>query len=288
MQNSANLTLVIMAAGMGSRFGGDKQLANLGPNGETMLALSLKSAYRAGFRRAVLVIRPELEATLTTQLAGLLPADFACHFCFQRLDDLPVAVDISHRTKPWGTAHALYAARHLVKGPMAVINADDYYGDSAFVALADGLATGDEWLMVAYPLYRTLSEFGGVNRGVCQVTDGRLESVVEWLNIRQEQGVLSGELNGLRLNISKDAPVSMTCWGFRANIFPLLEQALSDFARHHAGQEKSECFLPSVVQSAIDAGQKVAISVAQENWLGVTYPEDAAWVKEQLMELAGE
>lgn len=288
MHNSAELTLVIMAAGMGSRFGGDKQLANLGPKGETMLELSLKSAYQAGFRRAVLVIRPELESTLATQLAEVMPADFDYHFCYQQLDDLPVTVDISHRSKPWGTAHALYAARHLVTGPLAVINADDYYGDSAFIALAEGLAKGDEWLMVAYPLNRTLSEFGGVNRGVCQVTDNRLSSVAEWLDIRLEQDKLTGDLDGQRLPISQDAPVSMTCWGFRANIFPALEEALTEFATASAHLEKSECFLPTVVQTAIDAGQSVAVAVAQDNWLGVTYPEDAAWVKTKLMELAGE
>ncbi|MCL1039862.1 NTP transferase domain-containing protein [Shewanella submarina] len=288
MRNSAELTLVIMAAGMGSRFGGDKQLANLGPNGETMLELSLQSAYKAGFRRSVLVIRPELESTLSAQLAEVMPADFDYHFCYQKLNDLPVTVDISHRSKPWGTAHALYAARHLVEGPLAVINADDYYGDSAFTALVNGLSATDDWLMVAYPLNRTLSEFGGVNRGVCQVADEQLTSVAEWLDIRQESGVLKGELDGQRLEISKDAPVSMTCWGFKANIFPMLESALAEFANTSAHLEKSECFLPTVVQSAIDKGQVVRIAVAQDNWLGVTYPEDASWVKQKLMELAGE
>lgn len=191
------LTLVIMAAGLGSRFGGDKQLAALGPAGEPMLVLSIMSAIRSGFNRAVLVIRPELALELTEILTRFLPANFEYHFCYQALTDLPeeaLLTDTSHRLKPWGTAHALWCARHLVKGPMAVINADDFYGDSAFAALAKGLSVKPtQWMMVAYPMALTLSEHGGVNRGLCQVERGQLKSVVEWLNIKACEGVLMGD-----------------------------------------------------------------------------------------------
>ncbi len=166
------LTLVIMAAGLGSRFGGDKQLAALGPNDETMLELAIVSACRAGFSGVVLVIRPELESDIEALFNGCLndklDAGFSYDFCYQAMDDLPEAAlahlsDVNHREKPWGTAHALWSAREKVKGRMAVINADDYYGDTAFELLASGLnESKEDWMLVAYPLSLTLSEHGGL------------------------------------------------------------------------------------------------------------------------------
>lgn len=306
------LTLVIMAAGLGSRFGGDKQLAALGPNGETMLQLALRSAIKAGFARAVLVIRPELESEICRQLSDFLPSGFEWHLCYQTLDDLPQPVsarqtgDItkrhSNRQKPWGTAHALWSARHLVDGPMAVITADDYYGDHAFVQLAEGLRQHpNEWMMVAWPLGLTLSEHGGVNRGLCEV-NGKdyLTSVQEWLDIRQGTHGLEGELQGERLPIAADALVSMTCWGFSANIFAALELGLRRFLATYGDDLKAECYLPAIVQNAIEqpdpepcqqqqnlATRSVRVETAREAWLGVTYPQDAARVKQQLQELMG-
>lgn len=200
------LTLVIMAAGLGSRFGGDKQLTGFGPNGETLLELSILSASRAGFLTVVLIIRPELEPALEaifyTCLNEKLPADFSYDFCYQSMKDLPVAAleacfDVSHRVNPWGTAHALWCARDKVKGKMAVINADDYYGDTAFELLVAGLndLTSD-WMLVAYPLLLTLSAYGGVNRGVCLVKDERLLEITEWTGIHQGTSGLVGVSKG--------------------------------------------------------------------------------------------
>lgn len=283
------LTLVIMAAGLGSRFGGDKQLAALGPAGEPMLVLSIMSAIRSGFNRAVLVIRPELALELTEILTRFLPANFEYHFCYQTLTDLPEEVlltDTSHRLKPWGTAHALWCARHLVKGPMAVINADDFYGDSAFAALAKGLSVKPtQWMMVAYPIALTLSEHGGVNRGLCQVEHGQLKSVVEWLNIKACEGVLMGD-GPQGLSILPDQPlVSMTCWGFSPSIFDVIKHELSQFIALEGQQPKSECYLPAVVQAGIEQGVAVWVDIASEPWLGVTYPQDTVWVKQKLVEL---
>ncbi|MGL5389908.1 MAG: NTP transferase domain-containing protein [Shewanella sp.] len=312
------LTLVIMAAGLGSRFGGDKQLAALGPRGEPMLVLSIASGFRAGFKRVVLVIRPELEGELTEILTRFLPAEIEYHFCYQSLTDLPEVVtlkDTRHRLKPWGTAHALWCARHLVPGPMAVINADDFYGDSAFALLAKGLqAQPLSWRMVAYPLQLTLSEHGGVNRGVCQVTGGLLQSVVEWHNIqavapdlpegrvhRAPAGTAraaNGGVDGVsvdagfvgdgpkgRAPLCASALVSMTCWGFSGAIFTLIEAQLRQFIEAQGLSPTAECYLPAIVQAAIEQGQQVQVDVASEPWLGVTYPQDTVWVKQKLMEL---
>ncbi|ABV89185.1 nucleotidyltransferase family protein [Shewanella pealeana] len=293
--NKQDLTLVILAAGLGSRFGGDKQLAQLGPNGETMLELSLKSAYNAGFSRAVLVIRPELTDMLDEALAGKLADDFSCEYCIQSLDDLPNSargfVDVAQRQKPWGTAHALWSARNHVHGPMAVINADDFYGDSAFSLLAEGLSAADnDWMMVAYPIGLTLSENGGVNRGLCQVEAGKLVDVAEWLDIRCEASGLTGTLDEQRLAIADDAVVSMTCWGFKPDIFEVIEQQFSHFLKDNGQHPKAECYLPTVVQARLDARSEtqtdkvVNVSVAKESWYGVTYPEDVNWVREKLQQ----
>ncbi|WP_052813641.1 NTP transferase domain-containing protein [Shewanella sp. cp20] len=301
-QGEAPLTLVIMAAGLGSRFGGDKQLAELGPKGETMLQLSIASAIKAGFSAAVIVTRSELIPSLEARLADL-PGDFALQFCVQQMTDLPescretvqgdkLAELINARSKPWGTAHALWSARKLVSGPMAVINADDYYGDQAFALLAQGFQQRpDKWRMVAYPLKETLSDHGGVNRGICVTQDNLLISVEEWLNIAWQGDNLVGSHQGRLGQLAPEAMASMTCWGFTPDIFDLLGEALADFVAQLGLAPNSECYLPAVVQAAlsIEANAKqVFVSQTLDTWLGVTYQQDIDWVKQKLMELLGD
>ena len=290
------LTLVIMAAGLGSRFGGDKQLAALGPNGETMLQLSIASAIKAGFSSAVIVTRASLIAPLQA-LLGDLPSYFTVHYCVQQLTDLPPSClelvgECEHRTKPWGTAHALWSARQLVSGSMAVINADDYYGDRAFTLLVQGFKQRpSQWQMVAYPLKETLSDHGGVNRGICVTRDNQLISVEEWLNIAWQGDNLVGSKLGQQANLAPDALASMTCWGFTPEIFNILAEALSVFIVQQGHRPDSECYLPAVVQAALSAkvnAQQVYVSQTMDTWLGVTYPQDIDWVKQKLMELLGD
>ncbi|MCG9738772.1 NTP transferase domain-containing protein [Shewanella insulae] len=300
--DNPSLTLVIMAAGLGSRFGGDKQLAELGPKGETMLQLSIASAIEAGFSAAVIVTRAELIPSIQARLAGL-PSQFALHFCVQQLTDLPVSSSesanganlealVSNRIKPWGTAHALWSARQLVSGPMAVINADDYYGDRAFSLLAQGFKLRPtQWQMVAYPLEETLSDHGGVNRGICVTQDNLLLSVEEWLNIAWQGDNLMGSHQGRQGHLAPEAMASMTCWGFTPDIFDLLGEALAEFVTQQGHKPDSECYLPVVVQAALRdkaKARQVFVSQTSDTWLGVTYPQDIDWVKQKLMELLGD
>ena len=301
-----SITLVIMAAGLGSRFGGDKQLAGFGPRGETMLELSLVSAIKAGFSAAVIVTRTELIEPLR-RLLQYLPKDFKLSFCVQQKLDLPLEClalvgDASYRTKPWGTAHALWAARDFVDGPMAVINADDYYGDMAFQLLADGFRRdSDRWQMVAYCLAETLSDNGGVNRGICQIDGHYLASVAEWLDIKWHGERVIGRNDVGEATLDPASLVSMTCWGFTPDIFTVLAQALTKFVKVSGQLPSSECYLPAVVQSCLASADDKPLEITQaamskavyvnttdESWLGVTYPQDTVWVKQKLMELLGD
>ncbi|GIU46456.1 NTP transferase domain-containing protein [Shewanella algidipiscicola] len=297
-----NVTLVIMAAGLGRRFGGDKQLANLGPQGETMLELSLASAIKAGCSAAVIITRAELIEPLQQRLTAL-PDGFALHFCVQQTDDLPAEClplqgEAKRRGKPWGTAHALWCARHWVNGSMIVINADDYYGDNAFKLLVDGFKHASErWQIVAYGLNETLSQHGGVNRGICQTQGDYLSSVQEWLDIAWQGDKLLGHNGQQQAELDPHSLVSMTCWGFSVDIFRVLELALIHFIKDCGHLAGSECYLPAVVQTCLPSQHQqdhnisvkpVYVNISPDTWMGVTYPQDALWVKQKLMELLGD
>lgn len=271
------VTLLVLAAGMGSRFGGDKQLATIGDTGKTLLHFSAMDAYAAGVRRLVLVIRPELELAFRQQVLVQLPTDLQVELVVQQKADLPagVTVDWQARQKPWGTAHAVWVARQQLTQPFIVINADDYYGAQAMQLLVQHFQTSQQWAMVAYPLSHTLSDHGGVNRGICVVQDGQLQAVGEYTAIANDvHGGLTGcNSLGERTSLSAETLVSMNIWGFYPTVLAVLEQALTEFFDAQPA-DKAECYLPAVVNAAIQRGQSLQVYPSAQRWLGMTYQAD--------------
>jgi dTDP-glucose pyrophosphorylase len=271
--------LVVLAAGMGSRFGGDKQLAVLGTTQRTILHFSVMDAYDAGIRQVVLVVRRAIISAMQQQVLPYFPIDLQVELVVQALDDLPLAgVDCASRQKPWGTAHALWCARDfLLQQPCIVINADDYYNVQAMQLLMKHFTTAVAgWAMVAFQLCQTLSAFGGVNRGICQVRQGQLQSVSEWTDIQLQQQQLQGKnATGDIKPLSAEQPVSMNIWGFTPDIVPVLTQALTTFLQQ-LPSGNAECYLPAVVDQALSQGQQLQVYMSEQRWFGVTYPDDLA------------
>lgn len=279
---------------MGSRYGGLKQLDPMGPSGETVLDYAVYDAMRAGFGRIVFVIRRDIERpfreTVGRRYAGHIELDYA----FQELNDLPEGHAVPPgRTKPWGTAHALRAARHVVDCPFAVINADDFYGADAYRVLAGYFkqcesASQEPLCMVGYPLSHTLSEHGSVNRGICTGRDGKLESVGEVTEIqRAPDGRIRGlDSDGRLIDIEPEVPVSMNFWGFSPAIFSGLEAHFLAFLKERGNETKAECYIPSFVDTLIRAGtHECDLLTTSADWFGVTYPADKPHVQKQLKAL---
>lgn len=271
------LSLVVMAAGMGSRFGGLKQLAGFGPGNHTLLEYSLHDAIQAGFTRAVFVIRRDIEAAFRESVLSRFEHKLACQCVFQELKDLPAGHQPPEdRRKPWGTGQAVLAARDAIDGPFAVINADDLYGHDAFHQLANFFATdaADRYALVAYQLERTLSENGKVSRGLCACdASGQLVSVTEHTAIaRDETGhILSG--NGERFTGTE--PVSMNLWGFTPKVFTSLQAQFENFLSQQGSTMTAEFYLPSAIDHDLKAGKASAtLLTTTSQWHGVTYPED--------------
>lgn len=293
-------TLMVLAAGMGSRYGGLKQMDPMGPNGETVLDYSVFDALRAGFGRVVFVIRRDFEQAFREGVGAKFCDRVPVEYAFQSLDDLPEGFAVPEgREKPWGTAHAIRAARDLVNGPFAVINADDFYGRDAYVQLSQFLSQArDEsdkahFAMVGFELRRTLSDFGSVARGICRANaNGYLESVVEMTKIfktdtgaeNREDGVAPIQLTGGEL-------VSMNMWGFSPALVPLLETKFREFLAAKGGELKSEAYIPMVVDELIREGKADTLMLpTKSEWFGVTYREDKPQVMASIARLveAGE
>ncbi len=277
-------TLVVLAAGMGSRFGGLKQIEPIGPNGEALLDFSVFDAKKAGFNKVVFIIKEAIEKDFKETVGKRIEKFIDVEYVFQELDKLPEGyVCPKDRQKPWGTAHAIYCCRDVVKTPFAVINADDYYGPSAYKKIYESLISGsDEYCTVGFRLANTLTENGTVSRGVCETKDGYLESITERTKIMDCKYTEDGE-NWVPL--SPDTIVSMNMWGFTPDIFEYITKYLKTFLDEKINVPKSEYFLPLAVSYVIAANEKkVKVLVAEDKWYGVTYKEDKEFVVKALNE----
>lgn len=270
-----NTDLVVMAAGMGSRFGGLKQAAPVGPNGEMILDFSVYDAKKAGFNKAVFIIRKDIETDFREACGKRIEKLIDVEYVFQEKDALPKGFTMPQgRKKPWGTAHAVLCAAKAVKNPFLVINADDYYGQSVYKVMHDALEKGEGMCMAGYELGNTLSENGTVSRGICTVEDGYLVDISERTDITRDCG------------LPLDTLVSMNMWGLDADIFPFIENKFTDFLNNHINEEKSEFFLPSVINDRRkEMNMKVKVIPTSEQWHGVTYAEDTENVKKAILEL---
>lgn len=273
-------TLVILAAGLGSRYGDAKQIAGIGPAGEWLLEYAVHDALAAGFTQVVMAIRAELAAPLTARLAAHLHGRATLQLIEQTIDKVPSGCrQPANRQKPLGTGHALWCCAPLLHGPFAVINADDYYGRAAFRLLADHFARGAGSAMVGYRLDATLSSHGGVNRGVCRIdSGGYLRDVTEYLDIRAHAAALEGTApDGTRRALARDTLVSLNCWGLTPELLPDLELGLREFLVR-AG-EKDEYFLPHAITRHVAVhGPPLSVLRTPDAWMGLTYPDDRAQV----------
>ena len=277
MSNKA--TLVVMAAGMGSRFGGLKQIAAVGKNGEAILDFSVYDAIEAGFDKVVFVINRNIEKDFKEIVGSRIEKKVEVEYVFQDVNDLPDGfVCPEGRVKPWGTGQAILCCKDVVNTPFAVINADDYYGKSAFKQIYNNLVSDSEnYCMVGFRLSNTLTENGHVSRGVCTVEDGFLTDIVERTKIMDCR--YTEDDGETWTPLSPDSVVSMNMWGFTPDIFEFLQKAFVDFLTERGNEIKSEFYLPSVVDTLIKNGVKKArVLVAEDKWYGVTYKEDKDYV----------
>lgn len=283
-------TLMVLAAGMGSRYGGMKQIDPVGPGGETIMDYSIFDALRAGFGKVVFVIRQDMETAFREMMGDKFARHVEIECVYQEMDRMLGGYTWPpERTKPWGTTHAVLMASETIREPFAVINADDYYGPQGFKMLAEHLNAGSsDYAMVGYVLRKTLSEFGTVARGVCAVdAEGYMQRIVERKAIaRDGNGAKDTEADGTVVALTGDEPVSMNFWGFTTGIFPQLKEYFAQFLEKNHGDLKAECYLPEAVNVLVGRGAaRVKVLKSQDAWFGVTYREDRPRVVESIQKL---
>ncbi|HSM47392.1 MAG TPA: sugar phosphate nucleotidyltransferase [Draconibacterium sp.] len=282
-------TLLILAAGMGSRFGGLKQVEPVGPNGEAIIDYSIYDAIRAGFGKVVFIIRESFADAFKENFDKKLKGKIEVEYVFQELNMLPEGFTLpAGREKPWGTAHAILVAKDVINEPFCALNADDFYGFNAYKAMAKFLTESTdpkEYAMVGYNLNNTLSEFGSVSRGICEEDANKnLVKIVETLKIvKRENEIISIENDGSETSLTGNEIASMNNWGFKPSVFGQLEKRFIQFLKTEIDKPKSEMYIPSVVFDLID-DKEATVKVLEANspWFGVTYKEDKPFVIEKI------
>ena len=290
MSTNTPPTLLVLAAGMGSRYGGLKQIDPVGPSGETIMDYSIFDALRAGFGKVVFIIRKDIEEPFKQTIGARFEKHVAVDYVFQELDKLPTGfTPPAGRTKPWGTGHAILMAANAIREPFAAINADDFYGAHSFRVLAEHLRSGSpDFAMVGFVLRNTLSEFGSVARGVCKTSDdGYLETVTEMTKIERDGTAAKAMApDGKALRLGGDETVSMNLWGFTPALFNDLRELFVQFLAQQGAEEKSEFYIPAAVNELIRAGRaRVKVLRSPDSWFGVTYREDHPLVVESIRKL---
>ena len=287
-------TLFVLAAGMGSRYGGLKQLDGLGPHGETIMDYSIYDAIHAGFGKVVFVIRKDFEADFRSKILSKYEGHIPVEVVFQSTQDLPEGFTCpAGRTKPWGTNHALLMGRNVIKEPFAIINSDDYYGRNSFEVMAQELSNLPEgskhnYSMLGFEVGNTMSESGSVSRGVCETVDGYLTGIVERTSIAYDENhnIFFDDEQGHSVQLAPDTPVSMNFWGFTPDYFDYSEQAFVEFLKAHINEPKSEFFIPTVVNRLISEKKaRVKVLKTDSKWFGVTYSADRQGVVDKFAAL---
>lgn len=291
-------TLVVLAAGMASRYGSLKQVDGFGPHGETIIDYSIFDAIRAGFGKVVFIIREEFEAVMREKFDAKLAGKIEVAYAFQDFNLRKFGIDKDiERAKPWGTAHAVMSAKDEVDGPFCVINADDFYGYDAFKKMADFLsneADDKHMSLMGFALGNTMSDYGYVSRGVCEVTpEGHMASVTERTNIYYDKAEgdkkIVFEENGVKNELPADARVSMNFWGFTPKIFEVAMEMFPKFVEENGDNPKSEFFIPSVPDYMVKNGQAdFKVIPTSSKWFGVTYMEDKPIVQESISRLVAD
>ena len=287
-------TLFVLAAGMGSRYGGLKQLDGLGPHGETIMDYSIYDAIHAGFGKVVFVIRKDFEDDFRSKILSKYEGHIPVEVVFQSTQDLPAGFTCpAGRTKPWGTNHALLMGRNVIKEPFAIINSDDYYGRNSFEVMAQELSNLPEgskhnYSMLGFKVGNTMSESGSVSRGVCETVDGYLTGIVERTSIAYDENhnIFFDDEQGHSVQLAPDTPVSMNFWGFTPDYFDYSEQAFVEFLKAHINEPKSEFFIPTVVNRLISEKKaRVKVLKTDSKWFGVTYSADRQGVVDKFAAL---
>jgi UTP-glucose-1-phosphate uridylyltransferase len=290
MTSHSSPTLLVLAAGMGSRYGGLKQIDPVGPGGETIIDYSIFDALRAGFGKVVFVIRKDIEDAFRETVGSRFEKRVNVDYVFQELNALPPKFSVpAGRTKPWGTTHAILAAAGAIHEPFAAINADDFYGAQGYRELAGHFASGSQdYAMVGFILRNTLSDFGTVARGVCRVTgDDTLQTIVELLKIERDgNGARNTDAEGNVTKLSGDEPVSMNMWAFMPRVFDQLRERFEQFLERSGSDQKAECLIPTTVGDLVRDGEaRVKVLRTNDSWFGVTYREDRPRVIESVRAL---